>query len=394
MDVETGEPQVRHGPARSQRLLQLGTAAGSGVAAAVGVAPVALAIHRGWTGLVFLVEAAAVAILTSNGTNPARIRPRLLREYLLASFHLVGTLAFLGALWMALYWAVYWVVRGLTEAGLDMNPAAYGYWVTAPLLAILVGGMTGAAVRRVLDELYPEQADTPSRYYLLVRYHWRYVATWLGLLALVVVLVGVDILESGERLLPHFVLIFVLLAMSGVASLPPPRFSASSSDEVDRWADAFDRAGFTVERGVRTGNAEFDVLVENVPLLAKREGVVVAVEIKRAASKSPPLEWPAGTGIDTATRVLSGSGSVAPGATIRPLLVLIDLEPAESLSTFCSKQGISLAVVRRSDPGASTLTAGDLEPDLAGPFKAYLDSLGGSSRRDWVARMRVGAGRG
>ena len=355
---------------RQRRLSVTGNTLGT----TVGYAPAALAIHRPWVILAFLVGSMLVAVpRVSRKRTPSRIRGSA-SELALATFDTMVIPVFVGLLWLAFYAAVYWVVRQTSGPG---GHQAHASLVALAVSGIPVGALAAGMVVQSVDELgtrlFPERGGTRTFYRYVAPHPGRLVATDLVILAIGVTAAVLAAVFAGGavQLALWLSLLGIFLGVGGTAQ--PPSTTASNEGAPDASVkaigSAFEVLGYTVEYGPKSDRDDIDPLLRELHLRAAGPSHDYAVSL---AVGSKPLDWTTGSPVLNGARALESIAD--PHRRVLPLLAVMFATPDSTLKSFCESEGVSLL-----DLSAT----GDV--DVIGEFSSELVELGDIWRKSLTA---------
>jgi hypothetical protein len=328
---------------------------------ALGVLPYLMLIGRPAWVVWVAAGAALIAVfaLRTHASN-ATASPTL-GEWLLGSWSAVAHSAALSLLGMMVYGLFYWVIRvGGFLLGMDAiaTAIAWAEWASGVPVALALIPMSYTGVTVLATSLYPPLAGTRSPFFALAANprKWVWVAA-IGLAAL-----GGALWLATPREPLFAVLLTLILFYSSFPLLPGSqgKGGVAGKTEAESAVRAMFRAGgYEILEVPDQGDAEGNVLAKEVDFLARGEGRLLAVAVKRRAAASKPAEWqmaiPLRAAVNIVQEKLSARGMTV--GAVSPCLVLVGGFIDDSLRAFASSEGVVLLNFRSQLPEPITTEA-------------------------------------
>jgi len=324
------------------------------IAAVVGLAPVALFLGRPRLLLYAAAASALSAILYAAllGIKSSATNSPGFWEFLLAGLSAVYLPAIGGLLSLLGYVAVYglaWLLRyPVNWLGMpaQIDPPSIGN-LAAAVLTVLGGLGSGAGIRRLRDQLYPDVAGLKSAFYDLISQKQRRlvgctIAPMLVLgAALAVLAVATD---AGKWI---YVLAQAYLAVISAGLWSAGEFSMRSLAEIYAIQRLLEAVGYQVTPSPRTGDEAVDPLLVNVDLFAHSAERALAVQVRTPGQTPDAVGWTAASALQAAAWRLNSvnrESDLTPHV-VEPLMVLVGIEPDDSLRSFSEEEGFGLVEI-------------------------------------------------
>jgi len=369
MPESEGKAPVSGGPDRPGPDVRLTTrpnnaaiTAITAVSTVVALTPLAIILDIWWIVPVSLALAAAGAIFIRGELGPPTIEPRY-SEFLLASVGALFAPALLSALWLGF--------AQIFRLALDLALPADDARTWARALTSIVGlsyvpFTAVVTARRLARQLYPDVAGARSPLYQIVIKPRRlipYFAT-AGLVAVIALVVAL-VLNVGEAA-AGLVLVYGIFVSSAVYTLDEGALNPAAADARDL-ASSLATEESEVARPPRSTDPAVDPYLAELDLVAFRDGVLFAMDVKKGGSDAPKAHWGDAAEVQFAASVLR---DVAPsqyaGVTdVVPVLVVLDRGFDDDLEEFCRENEVALVVV---DEGV-------VDVRTAGRHREQLDEL-------------------
>jgi hypothetical protein len=315
--------------------------------------PVALALDRLWLAALF---ALAVAIGVGaewvdddfekiRSLATARPAPA---EFLLAGAKELQTATLLGLFTLLLFYGIRWTIGAIEfVVNISWNDGTIAAVTTAVVMFYLVVGATMVGAREMAETLYPATAGIPSGFSAFARNRRRLVRA-VGILLCATVLAFLVVAFAIGTVATLAVVVFLLALFSISIPLTPEEHEAVHDRPDARTLEAAISA-FGKDRSVsfpRSRHEDIDPLLLDVDLLVypgdEDEGNALAVDIKQRPSNGA-VDWTVGSALVTASRAMETV--MVAGASIHPVVLLVDTTPDDTLRSFCRTESVTLVEV-------------------------------------------------
>jgi hypothetical protein len=321
------------------------------LAGVVALAPIALFLERprvllyvaAASTLSALLYAAVYGIKSSSTHSPS------LWELLLGGLSALYLPALMGISFLSISLLIYglaWAMRQLfgwlgLEAQIDPGSVAQS---AAAVLTVIAGFVSGTNIRRLRDQLYPDVAGFKSAFYDMVAHKQRQVlgCTVAPVVILGAVLIALALAASIGRWI--YVCIEVYLVIISAWLWTAGELPIRSGSAIKAIARLFDAVGYEVTLSPRTGDETVDPLLVNVDLLAQGAERSLAVQVQTSGQKQEAIDWTLASTLQAAAWRLSSVNRAASRTPykVEPLLVLVGIEPDESLASFSKEEEFNL----------------------------------------------------
>jgi hypothetical protein len=335
--------------ARSPSTVRSAVAGVTAATVGIGLIPVIDAADLNpWYVVAVTIFAFAIVILAEKTPNTSTARPGFL-EHLVASVNssaLVVTVFVLGA---AAFTLVNWIVQG-TNASFDTrwNAGSWATNVSIVVCLLLLVAVVRENAREQTARLYPGVAGLLSRYHDVITVRRRDLlkcALWfLGYIVGVGVLLATELEEEWALL---FLVYLMLFNAGSSVDLPSEPEFRTPEKAINHLVQAFTAAGYGVVPYPRTGIAAVDPLLVEIDLFVHKGDKALAIEVKRFESgDGHAIPWTAGTAVVAAARALAEVELPSSVEKVNPALVLLGVEPDESLRKFAHDSQIPLVQIQ------------------------------------------------
>jgi hypothetical protein len=226
-----------------------------------------------------------------------------------------------------------------------IDPSAWGYWTSLPLVALFAAALVAAGTRDLFSNLYPPTAGSRSAFYHLLGRPWTIALVAFAVIAaLVLMLVFLDYRATWFPILLALLLAYSSLPLARLGQRRPAKREV---EIVEKLARLLTGAGYSVMRSPRTGKPEIDPMIQGIDMLARSTANAFAVQVK-SSETAALVEWNEAAALRTASSVLAEELGGDLKTRIEPILVLVGARLAPSLERFSAQERVP--VLQLADP--------------------------------------------
>lgn len=265
------------------------------LATVIGLAPLALTIHRPQLLIYFSVGNFILAFLFVKSKKTDATETPGFWEFVLSGLGAIFSPAFIGLLGLILYGLIYLITKFVELIVNAFNPNAainadlVAYYPTLIFMIIFNLLLSFGTVPTMIDQLYSKTAGMKSVFYDMVYKQGRRLAIGIVLVVLILIVwIGIvaRFTHTYSSWWSNLVILFYLASATAFLSTASQKESKSFEDNkiVSDLQKLYEACGFEMTPAPRTGRRDMDPLLVNLDLYARKGSQAYAIEIKNAGA--------------------------------------------------------------------------------------------------------------